>query len=319
MGVINSLRNKGFKETLRHGALKALGLSQQKEEIDSLYYYLNSYCDITTLPPTKNKDLRMLQLGILELLKIFDKLCRKHNLQYWLDSGNLLGAYRHKGFIPWDDDMDVAMPREDYERIIPLFKEDLEKYGIIIGAGGIYDDMGIHQRIGLNYKTAETGIWMDVFPIDTIKSKKELFQVKGSLDKAVSEYVSFYKKNEKKLTIEHINKKKEELFSKYNELNNGDYSLMLLYPEFNEKTYCVMQSDIFPLKEMEYEGFFFPVPNNTPAYLEEYYGANYMSFPRSGIEHHLDPDGSTASTRASRHNVDMIKEIQYLKDVLEDI
>ena len=116
MGIVNSLKTRGFRGTIQQGILKALGLKQQKEEIDSLYYYLNSYCDITSLPPTKNENLRNLQLGILELLRIFDKLCKKNDLVYWLDSGNLLGAYRHKGFIPWDDDMDVAMPREDYNK-----------------------------------------------------------------------------------------------------------------------------------------------------------------------------------------------------------
>lgn len=319
MGVINSLKTKGVKETFRQGVLKALGLKQQKEEIDSLYYYLNSYCDITSLPPTKNRDLRLLQLGILELLKIFDKLCKKHNLRYWLDSGNLLGAYRHKGFIPWDDDMDVAMTRDDYDKIIPLFKEELNQYGIIIGPGGIYDDMGVLQRIGINYKTAETGIWMDVFPVDIIQSKKELSSIRPILDKTVSDYVDFYKKNEKKLSTEGLLTKKESFFSKHDELYDGDNSIFLLYPEFNEKAYCLYLNDVFPLKDMEYEGISFPVPNNTQKYLSEYYGPNYMSFPRTGIEHHLDPDGSTASTRAVRHGIDMEKEIQYLKNVYERI
>ena len=140
MKLIDSLKTRGLKETVQQGILKALGIKQQKEEINSLYYYLNSYCDITSLPPTQNKNLRNLQLGILELLKIFDKLCKKYNLRYWLDAGNLLGAYRHKGFVPWDDDMDVSMPREDYDKVIPLFKDELNKYGIIISSGGIYDD-----------------------------------------------------------------------------------------------------------------------------------------------------------------------------------
>ena len=200
MGLINSLKTRGLKGTIKQGVLKSLGLEQQKEEIDSLYYFLNSYCDISALPPTKNENLRNLQLGILELLKIFDKLCKKHNLTYFLDAGNLLGAYRHKGFIPWDDDMDVAMPREDYDKVVPLLKEELNKYGIIVGPGGIYDDRGILQRIGINYKTAETGIWMDIFPIDTIQSKYELSQIRPLLDRVVSKYGDFYKKNEKKLT-----------------------------------------------------------------------------------------------------------------------
>lgn len=200
MGLTNSLKTRGLKGTIKQGVLKSLGLEQQKEEIDSLYYFLNSYCDISALPPTKNENLRNLQLGILELLKIFDKLCKKHDLTYFLDAGNLLGAYRHKGFIPWDDDMDVAMPREDYDKVVPLLKEELNKYGIIVGPGGIYDDRGILQRIGINYKTAETGIWMDIFPIDTIQSKYELSQIRPLLDRVVSKYGDFYKKNEKKLT-----------------------------------------------------------------------------------------------------------------------
>lgn len=90
-------------------------------------------------------------------------------------------------------------------------------------------------------------------------------------------------------------------------------------PEFNEKVFGIDQSDLFPLKEMEFEGLKLPVPNNTPRYLMEYYGENFMSFPRTGIEHHLDPDGSTASTRAIRHGIDMEKEILFLQNVYDKI
>ena len=319
MGIVNSLKTRGFRGTIQQGILKALGLKQQKEEIDSLYYYLNSYCDITSLPPTKNENLRNLQLGILELLRIFDKLCKKNDLVYWLDSGNLLGAYRHKGFIPWDDDMDVAMPREDYDKVIPLLKDELNKYGIIIGSGGIYDNRGILQRIGVNYKTAETGIWMDIFPVDTIRIKNDISKERPIIEKAVSEYVDFYKKNEDRLSTAELTQEKASFFSKFEESDNGNHPIFLLYPEFNERAYCIPKEDIYPLGEMEYEGIMFPVPNNTPNYLKEYYGENYMSFPRTGIEHHLDPDGSTASTRAIRHGIDMKKEIQFLKKVYEEI
>ena len=319
MGLINSLKTRGLKGTIKQGVLKSLGLEQQKEEIDSLYYFLNSYCDISALPPTKNENLRNLQLGILELLRIFDKLCKKHNLTYFLDAGNLLGAYRHKGFIPWDDDMDVAMPREDYDKVVPLLKEELNKYGIIVGPGGIYDDRGILQRIGINYKTAETGIWMDIFPIDTIQSKYELSQIRPLLDRVVSKYGDFYKKNEKKLTPTELTKEKALFFSKYEELCNGDNAICLLCPEFNKKAYCVSYNDIYPLREIEFEGYLFPSPKTPPQYIKEYYGENFMSFPRTGIEHHLDFDGSTASTRAVRHNIDMKKEIEYLKNVFEKV
>lgn len=58
---------------------------------------------------------RDVQLVLLEMLKDIDSLCKKHNIKYWLTGGSALGAVRHKGFIPWDDDADIGMLREDYE------------------------------------------------------------------------------------------------------------------------------------------------------------------------------------------------------------
>ena len=73
----------------------------------------------------KENELRSCQLKQLEILKIFDRICRKHNLRYWIDGGTLLGAVRHKGFIPWDDDLDVAMPSEDYKKLDQIIQSEL--------------------------------------------------------------------------------------------------------------------------------------------------------------------------------------------------
>ena len=64
-----------------------------------------------------------LQGELLKLLLRFDAFCKERGLRYSLDSGTLLGAVRHKGFIPWDDDVDVDMPRPDYERLMAFEKE----------------------------------------------------------------------------------------------------------------------------------------------------------------------------------------------------
>ena len=64
--------------------------------------------------------LRRLQMMELEILEAIDSVCREHGITYFLDSGTVLGARRHGGFIPWDDDIDLGMPREDYERFLEV-------------------------------------------------------------------------------------------------------------------------------------------------------------------------------------------------------
>ena len=65
-----------------------------------------------------NYDIRPLQLRILKNLLAVDKVCKEHNLRYYIMAGTMLGAVRHKGFIPWDDDLDIGMPRADYDLLM---------------------------------------------------------------------------------------------------------------------------------------------------------------------------------------------------------
>ena len=67
--------------------------------------------------------LRKAQLRMLEILKEIDKICKKHHITYWLDGGTMLGCARHKGFIPWDDDLDIAVFEEDYERLLHILQQ----------------------------------------------------------------------------------------------------------------------------------------------------------------------------------------------------
>lgn len=120
--------------------------------------------------------LRKLQLAELEILNEFVRVCEKWSLRYYLVGGTLLGAVRHKGFIPWDDDIDVAMPREDYDKFATVCREEL-------GPDYFYQSPETDLHYFLTYakirrngtevyekrfKNAafHKGIFIDIFPLD---------------------------------------------------------------------------------------------------------------------------------------------------------
>jgi lipopolysaccharide cholinephosphotransferase len=125
-----------------------------------------------------NYDVRELQLHILNNLLALHKVCTQHGLTYYIYDGTMLGAVRHKGFIPWDDDLDVAMPREDYEVFIAYANEWLDKpfefvcheldSSYPLPFGKIQDSSTtLIERPHLPYLG---GIYIDVFPIDGVPS-----------------------------------------------------------------------------------------------------------------------------------------------------
>lgn len=126
--------------------------------------------------------LRQLQLTQLEILSVFDQFCRAHDLKYSLYAGSLLGAVRHKGFIPWDDDLDVCMLRVDYERLLSLWEQDRPEGFVLQNKENSPAFSQSFTKIRKDHTTflqdeteAEryhTGIFLDVFPIDRIPNGK---------------------------------------------------------------------------------------------------------------------------------------------------
>ena len=123
---------------------------------------------------------------MLEILTEFDRVCKKHNLRYVLDSGTLLGAIRHKGFIPWDDDVDVAMLREDYDKFCAIANDELgEKYYFentnmnkhfpnIFGK--LFDTSTRYVQKSTAHLEVPQCIWLDIFPVDNVVLKKKKMQ-----------------------------------------------------------------------------------------------------------------------------------------------
>ncbi len=122
-----------------------------------------------------------LQSALLEMLRWFDGVCRKNGLRYYALGGTLLGAVRHQGFIPWDDDIDVGMPRADYERLCALLEDKQGRYVLETPFSGAPDFCYAYAKL---YDTATTltekrrkpikrGVFIDVFPLDGVGNSEE--------------------------------------------------------------------------------------------------------------------------------------------------
>jgi len=119
----------------------------------------------------------------LEMMKFFDEICRREKLTYWLSGGTLLGAVRHKGFIPWDDDVDLMMPRPDYDKLVaaadrlstqryafahPMVQKD---YGI---PWMRLLDCGTHVKLSNFIRFSPDSLFADIFPVDALPANPRL-------------------------------------------------------------------------------------------------------------------------------------------------
>lgn len=119
--------------------------------------------------------LRRHQMRMLDILIEVDRICRKHNITYWLSSGTLLGAVRHKGFIPWDDDLDIEMMWPDYKRLLQVLPEELPETMALQSQDTDPNYFFFYAKVrdrrslllehtGYERAWREKGIYIDVFP-----------------------------------------------------------------------------------------------------------------------------------------------------------
>lgn len=156
------------------------------------------------------EDIKVVQERCLNIAIEFDAICKKHGIPYYMIGGTMLGAVRHGGFIPWDDDMDLGVPREYYEKLLSILKKELpHNLRLLTSLSGevLYDSAKIEDTtteiIEKGKEDRPSGIFIDIFPIDKTTNNKWGFFSKNWWVKHVMG-INSYKKNWPKTTKEQI-------------------------------------------------------------------------------------------------------------------
>ena len=225
---------------------------------------------IHQVPPATGK-LRLLQEGNAVLLNLFARRCEEHGLRYWLDLGTLLGAVRHRGFIPWDEDLDVSMTAQEYEKLVKLLPVIFPKE----------EGFSWSVRSFLQIGYEGTPLNIDVFPwffhsSSFSEENRQLVYAGTDFIKrkcvSVGAYTNMPPEKLKSLIC-------EKIMRGCDAADEADEPAMFVSPAvgFLKNTYFAY-SDIFPLKKMTFEGGEYNVPHHTRSCLQFYYG-DYMSYP----------------------------------------
>ncbi|MDR1810734.1 MAG: LicD family protein [Prevotella sp.] len=236
---------------------------------------------------------RSLQLKMLDILKVVDAICRKHGLTYWISGGTLLGAIRHGGFIPWDDDIDMELLRPDYKKLLKILARELPadlylqtpgEKGYRLLLSKVRDRYSIvHSEEEDMSPYREKGVFIDIFPEErTYRRLKEFVDF-------------FYGRAVRRLT-------RGRPFHSFRFFYEYAVSLLLFYPlgvcfvQLARLICKVLRPDnilhsygignstnhhasyMFPPAEVSFEGCRFFAPKDTDTYLKKQYG-NYMEIP----------------------------------------
>ena len=251
-----------------------------KERQENVFYqYKKDKIDITKVPPAQGL-LRDIQLANLALLKELAYVCEKNNFKYILDAGTLLGAIRHTGFIPWDDDIDILMFREDYEKIVSAFKNTTRDSDIY---AEYHRDKNTNSQYFIKIKHKKCPfLGVDIFPLDTygkhLSLKEQLIatnkicKILKHLKKEINPNIS----NKETKTILTKTMKEKILLSSANE--NGDFVYGVDFAH-KLKNWFLDRDIVLPLRKIQFEDSKYTTVNKPKEFLKNIYG-DYMKYPK---------------------------------------
>lgn len=240
---------------------------------------------------------RSLQLKILEMVKDIDYVCKKNNITYYLAYGSCLGAVRHKGFIPWDDDFDITLKYDEYNKFVKACQTDLDpnKYFVqtletdpnyYLSFGKIRNIQTTLIEENNKFENMVNGIYIDVFPLvgyPNSKIKKAIFEINRAFVLSANRNII----NNKFLYF--IFKIILKIFGKNNIIKHCTKQCIKYKCEDCDKVISVFDGDGIEVnltsnsilgqpKYVEFEDMKLPIPENYDPYLKNLYG-NYMHIP----------------------------------------
>ena len=298
------------------GILNTEGYKCELIDVDELIENKLSYEKVIQHKIFSNKNkieynLDSMHKQVMIVMKEIDRICQKHNIEYFLCAGSVLGAVRHKGFIPWDEDIDVGMIRKEYDRFVEIVKKEL-KDGFFYHLPQkdmdyykpylkIYKNNTSYVRYELSRLKIHHGLHVDIFPFDNVSNISEEREKQA---KKVIRYSQLLYQKKVKIIYENKNPLKclivnfwyyvlkcvsfKYIYYKLNqslklkEHEDTSYVADLCTPYTTQnKTMYFNRADIVPVKMLQFEDDIFPVPNNPHVYLSMMYG-DYMTPPPEG-------------------------------------
>lgn len=268
--------------------------------------------------------IREIQLAELKMLQKFDELCTKHDIAYWVDGGTLLGAVRHEGFIPWDDDLDVRMMRADFEKLAKLNKDEWgDEFELITPEMDDIKHDEIFPRVYIKnsvvqsvddvenwqnpntYESWSTSLMLDIFVCDYTpfdEKKRMALKNKANNMKKMYKRLKLLSNNKgksgKRFLVDSIYRYSGVVLRKLTDrpwrkvCHKLDRERKKVSDGNIETLYwypdCPMKyEDIFPLKQLKFENINVPVPNDYDKILTGYYG-DYMDLPKEENRYHIN-------------------------------